>query len=399
MPALIADAVSPEMHLLLGCARRNIAQADAEKIRALVAGPLDWNALRVHAARNALTPLLARHIQSVAPDAPAMQKIRQLCDDNRANALRCLKFVAALLNILDRLRQRGIPALPYKGPVLAVQAYGDVALRQFDDLDIVLRQRDMPAAHELMLSLGYSARFDAAFSPGIADAPIPGEYKYYDESGDTIAELHTELTLRHFPVEPNLDEFFERSITLDLSGRPVRTFSPEDALVAICIHGSKDLWSRISWVADVSELIRSHPQLDWTNVLRRAESLEAQRMLHLGLILAVNLLAASLPEEIVRRLRRDTPAQAVARGLAECLVSATPLSMSATKRFHFRRRMVPGFVSGWRYAGRLSLTPADEDWRALRLPRPFAPFYPLLRPLRLLQKYGWAGDRGQRRAK
>jgi len=45
-------------------------------------------------------------------------------------------------------------------------------------------------------------------------------------------------------------------------------------------------------------------------------------------------------------------------------------------------------MAGWNYASRLTLAPAEDDWLMLRLPRPLAPLYLLLRPLRLLRKYG-----------
>jgi hypothetical protein len=62
--------------------------------------------------------------------------------------------------------------------------------------------------------------------------------------------------------------------------------------------------------------------------------------------------------------------------------------MGALERFRLRRRLVPGFFDGWRYALRLAMAPAEEDWLTLRLPRPLAPLYILLRPLRLIRKYG-----------
>jgi hypothetical protein len=289
--------------------------------------------------------------------------------------------------------------LSYKGPVLAVQAYHDVALRQFDDLDIVLRQRDMRGAHETLLGLGYAARFAPVLSPARENSPIPGEYKYYNETRRVLVELHTEKTLRHFPVAPNLDEAFERSVSVELGGSPVRTFAVEDALIAICVHGSKDFWDRILWIADVSELVQSSPQLDWDTVMSRAESLKAQRMLNWGLLLASELLDASLPGSIAERAHNDTPASTLAFEVKKSLLAAEPPCTGVMHRFHIRRRSVRGLLFGWRYAGGLTMLPSDEDWHNLRLPRTLAPLYLLLRPLRLLQKYGRFGRSANAAAK
>ena len=56
----------------------------------------------------------------------------------QANRLRDLELTGELARLLDRFRRDGIAAVPYKGPVLAAQAYGDVALREFVDLDILV---------------------------------------------------------------------------------------------------------------------------------------------------------------------------------------------------------------------------------------------------------------------
>jgi hypothetical protein len=55
--------------------------------------------------------------------------------------------------------------------------------------------------------------------------------------------------------------------------------------------------------------------------------------------------------------------------------------------------MVDGTFAGWRYSMRLATEPADEDGAMMQLPRPLAPLYAVLRPLRLLRKYGSSGER------
>jgi hypothetical protein len=208
-----------------------------------------------------------------------------------------------------------------------------------------------------------------------------------------MIELHTERTLRHFPVPPDLDDLARRLVPIALSGHEVRTFPPEDALPILCIHGSKDFWERISWIADIAELLQAYPQLDWDMVLRRAGSWRAQRILHLGLALAAGLLDASPPEEILARMRGDRVATSLASGVIERLVSRESRTLDAPGRFRFRRRVIQGALAGWRYSIRLAVIPAEEDWEMVRLPRPLAPLYVALRPLRLLRKYGWSGER------
>jgi hypothetical protein len=116
-------------------------------------------------------------------------------------------------------------------------------------------------------------------------------------------------------------------------------------------------------------------------------------MLHVGLSLAAGLLDAPVASEIRQRLQGDQVATDVASEIANRLMRLNYRSLDAPGRFNFRRRMLPGTFEGWRYAMRLSVVPAEEDWQMMRLPGPLAPLYIALRPLRLLRKYGWASRR------
>jgi hypothetical protein len=393
MTPLNESAPSPEKQLLVCCARTELTPAGATTIREILAGPLDWDYVLWEAEENSISPLLDRHLSAVAPSAAPAAAREQLKKTCRANTVRCLYLTAELINILRLLQSQNIPAIPYKGPVLAAQAYGDIALREFEDLDIILRQIDIPKAHEIVVSLGYKPKFDWILSAGAAASLVPGEYNYRDEPRRAMVELHTEITLRHFPIQPDLDAVMRNLAPVRLSDREIPTFTAEDLLPMLCIHGSKDFWERHSWIADLSELVHSHPALDWDLVLRFAQPLRATRMLNVGLALAVRVLDASLPAEVSARVQADPVAGQVAAEVHQRLLRRPFRTLDAAGRFQFRRRMLVGQLDGWRYAMRLAVVPSEDDWQVMRLPRVLAPLYVALRPLRLLKKYGWAGRR------
>ena len=360
----------------------------AQKIRHLLAGGVDWDFLFAEAHEHSILPLLERQLRDIGRDSVPASYAERLKSEARANAVRCLGLSAELIRVMNLLDSRGIPAIPYKGPVIAAQAYGDITLREFEDLDIVLRQRDLETAHDAIQSLGYEARFPWIHESGGRAGLVPGEYNYSSAERRTVLELHTELTLRHFPIAPDLDDFLRQTVKIDLGGHLISTFLPEDALVVLCIHGAKDFWQKLVWIADIAELIGSYPELDWDRVQRRTGELHAQRMLYLGLALASDLLDANLPGEIAAGVQSDLAVAPFVARVKESLLGPISQPLSAAARFHFRRGMVPGTMAGWRYSLRLALAPAEEDWLTLRLPRPLTPLYIVLRPLRLLRKYG-----------
>jgi hypothetical protein len=391
MTPALQSSNTAEKQLLVLCARTRLSPETVADIRRILAGPLDWDYLISESLENSVTPLFYRQLRAVTWDLVPVERQEKLNAMAKSLAVRAMFLTAELLRLLDLFQARGVRAIPYKGPVLAAQAYGDFTLREFEDLDLILPQREMPAANEVVVGLGYKPKYEWIFSDDAAATLVPGEYNYRDVPRNAMIELHTEKTLRHFPVAPDIDAFRQNMFPVRVAERDVMTFAPEELLTMLCIHGSKDFWERLSWVADVSELVQSQANFDWARAWQFADRLKAGRMVRLGLALAKALFDTPLPPHVVASVEADTTASGVADSVARRLVQRPFHTLSGMGRFHFRRKMQSGAAAGWRYAARLAVIPAEEDWEMVRLPPALAPLYVVLRPIRLLRKYGWGG--------
>jgi hypothetical protein len=389
MTPALQSSNTAEKQLLVLCARTRLSTEMAEEIRQILARPLDWDYLIAESLENSVTPVFCRQLRALGwPHVPP-ERQEKLATIERSLAVRAMFLTAELLRLLDAFKERGIRAIPYKGPVLAAQAYGDFTAREFEDLDLILPQRDMPPANEVILGFGYKPKFDWMLSRGAEAALVPGEYNYRDVPRNAMIELHTEKTLRHFPAPPDIDSFLAKLVPVRIAERDVMTFAAEELLTMLCVHGSKDFWERLSWIADVSQLVQSQASFDWPRAWQFAESQCATRMVRVGLALAVALFEPPLPPDVLAAIRDDSVATATADSVARRLVQRPFVTLSGTGRFAFRRKMQPGSLNGWRYATRLAVVPADEDWQMVKLPPALAPLYIALRPIRLLRKYGW----------
>src|ERR1700735_1210442 len=263
MTSAVSNSACPEKQLLAYCSHTQLEPSLTQKIGRLLERDLDGDYILNEAEENSITALVGRQLNALGPDALPASAAERLKNACRANTIRCLFLSAELIKILDLFRSHGIPSIPYKGPVLAVQAYGDLTLREFEDLDVILRQSDFPKAHEVMLGLGYRPKFDWILSRDAAASTVPGEYNYRDEKRRLMVELHTELTLRHFPKAPDLDEFSQRLVSVKLNDQEVRTFPVEDGLPILCIHGAKDFWERFSWIVGTFGLLGGFGDAGW----------------------------------------------------------------------------------------------------------------------------------------
>ena len=121
------NAPAPEKQLLACCARTKLTPEGAATIHKILAGPLDWEYLLFEAEENSISPLLDRHLSAVAPGAAPPAAQEQLKKTCRANTVRCLYLTAELINILRLFQAQNIPSIPYKGPVLAAQAFTETS--------------------------------------------------------------------------------------------------------------------------------------------------------------------------------------------------------------------------------------------------------------------------------
>ena len=387
-------AIAPEqMTSLLLCARPHVDQDAATQLEALAGSGPDWEALLRLAADHSLTPIVCKNLQAHTGDALAGPWRQRFRDEFIRISCRNLALSAELLRVLEALESRGVKATSYKGPVLAAQAYGDVGLREFADLDIILSQAEIAAAHAALVELGYRSLLAGVENPD-SFRHIPGQYAYSKDT-ETMVELHTERTLRYFPRGLDLRELCARRELVSVAGRPMPAFSLEDTLLLLCVHGSKHIWERLGWTADIAALMnawRPRP-VNWEFVLERAQKSGIQRMLLLGVGLAAQLFHARLTNELSDCLQRDAVARRLIAAITQRFFSATQAQLGVFGRFAFRVRMRGSLIAGLPYAIRLALTPTELDRG--RHAHFLEPLYALRRPLRLARTYGWRSHAGR----
>ena len=351
----VGAAIRPELELILRCARRHVDAEQGARIRTCLGEVADWPFLLRTARYHGVTPLLYWHVSRLAPEALPPELIDWLRAQFHANASRNLMMAEELLNVLGLFGQHGIRAIPFKGPVLAATAYGNLALRMFRDLDVIIRRDDFPQAADLLVSRGYRRGYGTTARARRAARPRGRYHRAFLRDRPPVKiELHWSLTEEHFTSLLTADALSERLVDVPLGRGTVRTFCPEDLLLFLCVHGAKHYWGQLKWLCDVAELVRGHPTMDWGAVLDRATAFRTRRMLFLALRLAADLLGASPPGSISRELGRDPVARSLASRTGRRILGGTAdkLGPIETVRFRFESKDCPRDAV-WHVWGRL----------------------------------------------
>jgi hypothetical protein len=291
-----------------------------------------------------------------------------------------------LVKIVELFESHGIPVLSFKGPSLALTAYGNLSLRQAGDLDILVRERDVPEARRLLVGESYEPQFDLSDSQEAAYIKLTCEHAFTREDIMLMVDLHWQVIPSRYSFAPDIERYWRRSVRININEASVPGLSPEDLFLMLCVHGAKHSWNRLSMICDISELMRHDKDIDWSLVWERARQSNSERMLYLGLYLAHDLLGAGLPEALAENIMKDREVIALAAAAYRLLFTKKGKRASLAKQNLFYLRTMSRASDRGRYCIDF-INPTPLEWRIVSLPGRLSFLYYMVRPVRLIGKY------------
>jgi hypothetical protein len=374
--------------LLLDCLHQDPTRVEASRLGALSLA--EWEDLVALAAEQRVRPLLYRRLQQldVTDRMPASVR-EQLQDACRQTALRTLRYYAETARIAARLGREGIDVLALKGVHLAKTVYQHAALREMNDIDLMVRPAHLPHAAAVLTSLGYesSKHIDIDVSCAVSHHLPP-----FVKSGVSKVEVHWNLTRpgAGFSIEPA--ELWQRARTMDLGGQTVQILAPEDLLLHLCQHASyhHQFGFGLRPFCDIATTVRHcGDQLDWDALCQRAEAWRWQHGVYLVLRLAQELVGAKVPPSALTRLQPSSFESTVLQAAQELVFTeklvgqtvSAPLARLSEERTWWKKLRV--------ILGRLFIPPVMLA-NAYSLPShsPRLPLYYFVRAKDLLWRHG-----------
>jgi len=330
-----------------------------------------WNRLPALAQRHHLAASLHRqlkHLPAVA--VPAGLRVAMA----RAAA-------AAVARNLPRWHLL-LSAIPFKGPAIALQAYGDLASRAFNDLDVLVRPRDADQARQTLLALGYRERHTPAGAAGAFLRSHKRGCHLRSAGGEADVDLQWAFTQAYGAAAIDVDALFHTTEWLAGPGGSVPALMPAAHMLVLCVHGAKHRWHRLDWLCDVTELARRR-ELDWDGLFRGAEALGLRRIVATGLLLADAMLAAPLPAGVIQRAAADPVARRLCMDVCEEFQGGSAVHTDAYTLLRFYGRSRERVRDRLRILWAWTTTPTRHDLEWVKLPPGLTGLYYALRPLRL----------------
>lgn len=354
-----ADAVeNGEFELLLLATRSELSPREESRLGALLDSDLDWDAVLDMTRRNYIAPLvnkaLLNRLSGKANDAIPPKALERLRVDATTAARRGLLLVQETMAVLELFERRGIPVIVMKGPLFAERIYGNIALRDSYDVDILVHRGLFGEARKLLLESGYRPEYaEGALKRGFR-MRREGELNFIRQGGPPV-ELHWKLAPSYVRFPVPMQDIWARSRRVPFMGRSVLTLDDADMLLSLCVHnGGKHYWMALRWIRDLAGLIeQAKDRIPWEEVCERATATGCLRLLYVGVLLANGVMETEVPEDVLRRAAGDEGATNNVRRIVRRLAAGS----EDEKWDNAVRRCVTYFRLRERFMDRLSYLP------------------------------------------
>jgi hypothetical protein len=375
---------SKEFDLLCACAGVSLSVEQIAYMGEASERGVNWHELLRLAEQHGVLPLLARNLSVHARELP-LEIEQQLRSAFEGNVRRNLWFASELGRIADYLDKQDLRVIPFKGPLLAESVYGDLALRTFSDLDFLISPAGFERAKLALAELGY--RPAEELSPAVERFWLRKGYErsFDGTAGKNLVELQWGVLPYFYAVNLGIDDLLARSGRTSVGGVEVACLSPEDSLLVLCLHAAKHLWTRLIWLCDIAETLRTQT-IDYARVIARAQSVGILRIVGVGFWLAEQLLGAEIPQPAGQLLASDSEVPALGQEFAARLAKGATYDLDSPEYFRRILRLRERRRDRWRYVWRLISTPGASDLAAVPLPETLFPLYRGVRLARLVRK-------------
>ncbi len=278
---MTANDVRSLRQLLALCARPSECE--------LPASETEWNALLPLALAHGVGPLLFANLRERVLPVRARDPLRLVY---LANSFRNEKLLAEQHGILNAFSKRSLAVWPLKGPHLAEQLYGDPAVRQVADLDLLIRPEDLAACDAVLKTLGYTRQTQG----DIATLRGAGELVYLRSAPGAAGSINfaVDLQQRVLPYgrrDPLADRIRAQGMT------------PENLLLLLCVNQVAHRFARLKYLLDVAACLRQLPaDFDWKSFTAAAQLLDFTPGIYWSLVWARAATGAPVPEHALENL-------------------------------------------------------------------------------------------------
>jgi hypothetical protein len=293
----------PEELFILACAKIEPSFEDIERINNLVPQIKKWDYTLKLAIENGMAPLVYKKIPLLSNGIMIPEKVKQSLQQVYYKTLSYGTVLYQNFNeVAETFSNAGIDVIPLKGIFLADYLYRDIGLRQLSDIDILVREENIPECVDIMKGLGYVQEEEKS--------------KFFEENVDYIHcshivkgiakfDLHRKIHKENESYTVKIQDFWESATEVVVNGAPVLALDIHHLIIHLCIHLEKHFGLEIvqyKCFCDIVNLLDKHAdKIDWGKLEGLCTKYNCTFTIFKYLMLTKEFFNVYLPDEIVNK--------------------------------------------------------------------------------------------------
>ncbi|BBD60654.1 hypothetical protein NIES2109_34530 [Nostoc sp. HK-01] len=392
------NTLTPEIELLICCSRTYLDEKSSITIQTLLQqAQINWQYLIEIAAYHKVLSLLFINLSKIDSQSIPSNIFSSLQKYYYLNTQNSLLMASKLLNILNIFAEYDIPVIPFKGPILAITAYGDISRRSFGDLDLLVHREDFIKTKQLLMDKGFepyadSSEQEAAYLKSLnildQEAYLRSHWELHliNRQEQVTLDVHQGVLSKKFSVPYSSEWIWEDTKLISFTGKQILSFSAENLIIILCSQGGKDCWLWLNRICDLAEVLRTYADVNWEKIWQLAIKLKMTRMLLLGLSLAHHVLDAQLPEFILQKIEGNSLVKNLTLEIIIQLTCNLPNTapQSQLKSILFHLKLIENPWDEITYCYEQIMVPTIADKSFIRLPKALSFLYYFVRPVRMI---------------
>jgi hypothetical protein len=329
--------IPKEAELVLRSSVINPTEKDIEKINEVISYDLDWGYFLYLCTHHRVIPLVWRTLSELNLINYVENHVRRVMKSAvNGIAFQNKAVFKEVERINELLYEKGIKTILLKGCNLAPFVYGDIALRQFGDIDILVRIEDIQTITKILEDEGYIQGFLDVNSTSVT--PATREEKLFKRLNTheivEFIKLNPDINCPYFMIDINFSiiwrgsdntkkvfdcsQLIESAQRKSIDSLSMYCISPEYQVVQLAAHLYSEAvffcfhsnWYRdksdlnLIKFCDINELIHSS-KIDWDHLYELVKNLNMDEAVYYSLTLLKKLFPMSIPDTFLSRFEFD----------------------------------------------------------------------------------------------
>lgn len=294
----------PEDKLILSCVKIQPDKVELEHLNSLIPLIRDWDYLAKTITERGIAPLFFKKLpflsNNVLIPTDVKTKLQQVYYRTMS---RSMVLYEHFRKITEACTINHIPVIALKGIYLSEWLYQDIGLRQFSDIDLLVKKEDGEKCLAVLAGLGYRPQSDGAESE--LERKLDLIHYFPMVLNGVAVEVHIKLHQSIEKYDLNVDSLWKNALPATINGNEVFTLNTNDLLIHLCIHLDRHFHLghvQFTCFNDITNLIEKHAgTFDWDAFAETCREYRCEEVVFTYIILVNKYMHANVPDSIIRK--------------------------------------------------------------------------------------------------